>query len=93
MARSAARAVIAVTAVVAIALAAASVYGFSVLGSAETAESGSLQIAGSESMRPAIAACAEDFMARSPQADVIVRGGGSGEGDRYVLSPPHEQGA
>lgn len=85
MARSAARAVIAFTAVVAIASGAAAVAGFSILGGAETAESGSLQIAGSESMRPVITACAEDFMARSPQADVIVGGGGSGEGISALL--------
>ncbi len=85
MARSAALTVIVVAAVVAIAFGAASVSGFSILGGTETVESGSLRIAGSESMRPVIAACAEDFMVRSPQADVIVRGGGSGEGISALL--------
>jgi phosphate transport system substrate-binding protein len=84
-ARSATLAVIAFAAVVVVALGAASVSGFSILGEAETGASGSLRIAGSESMRPVIAACAEDFMARSPQADVIIRGGGSGDGISALL--------
>jgi phosphate transport system substrate-binding protein len=57
-------------------------------GAAENAassSSGSLQVAGSESMRPAVTACAEDFMTRNPQADVIVRGGGSGDGVAALL--------
>jgi phosphate transport system substrate-binding protein len=47
--------------------------------------SGSVQVAGSESMRPVVTACAEDFMSRNPQADIIVRGGGSGDGIAALL--------
>ena len=50
-----------------------------------TAPSGSVQVAGSESMRPAVAACAEDFMVRNPRTDIIVRGGGSGDGIAALL--------
>jgi phosphate transport system substrate-binding protein len=46
---------------------------------------GSVQVVGSESMRPSVTACAEDFMTRNPQADVIVRGGGSGDGVAALL--------
>jgi phosphate transport system substrate-binding protein len=49
------------------------------------AQVGSVQLAGSESMRPSVTACAEDFMTRNPQADVIVRGGGSGDGVAALL--------
>jgi phosphate transport system substrate-binding protein len=44
-----------------------------------------VQIVGSETMRPLIAACAEAFMATRPEADVIVRGGGTGDGIASVL--------
>jgi ABC-type phosphate transport system substrate-binding protein len=47
--------------------------------------SGSVQVVGSESMRPAVTACAEDFMTRNPQADIIVKGGGSGDGVAALL--------
>lgn len=46
----------------------------------------SLQISGSESMRPMVAACAEDFMQTFPQTDVIVKGGGTGSGISALLS-------
>jgi phosphate transport system substrate-binding protein len=46
---------------------------------------GSVQIVGSETMRPVVAACAEDFMTRNPEADVIVKGGGSGDGIAALL--------
>src|SRR5262249_37825461 len=46
---------------------------------------GSVQVVGSESMHPSVTACAEDFMTRNPQADVIVRGGGSGDGVAALL--------
>ena len=36
-------------------------------------------------MRPAVTACAEDFMTKNPQADVVVRGGGSGDGVAALL--------
>ena len=36
-------------------------------------------------MRPVVTACAELFMARNPKADVIVRGGGSGDGIAALL--------
>ena len=45
----------------------------------------SLQMAGSETMRPLITACAEAFMAERPQVDVVVRGGGTGEGIAAAL--------
>jgi phosphate transport system substrate-binding protein len=50
-----------------------------------TQQSGSVQVVGSETMRPVMAACAEEFMSRHPQADVIVKGGGSGDGIAAVL--------
>lgn len=46
---------------------------------------GSLLIVGSETMRPVVTACAEAFMTRHPAADVIVRGGGSGDGVAALL--------
>jgi phosphate transport system substrate-binding protein len=49
------------------------------------ATTGSVQVTGSESMRPVVTACAESFMARNPKADVIVRGGGSGDGIAALL--------
>ena len=49
------------------------------------ATTGSVQVAGSESMRPVVTACAELFMARNPKADAIVRGGGSGDGIAALL--------
>ena len=48
-------------------------------------QSGSVQVLGSESMRPAVTACAEDFMTRNPDADIIVKGGGSGDGVAALL--------
>jgi phosphate transport system substrate-binding protein len=55
-------------------------------GGAETAgHTGSVQVAGSETMRPVVTACAEEFMIRNPQADIIVKGGGSGDGVASLL--------
>lgn len=86
MSRSAMRAILAGALFLAGALSATLFSRFVDQGSAgQSAQSGSLQIAGSESMRPIVAACAEDFMAGSPQADVIVKGGGSGEGISALL--------
>jgi phosphate transport system substrate-binding protein len=48
-------------------------------------QAGSVQVAGSETMRPVVTTCAEDFMTRNPQADVIVKGGGSGDGIAALL--------
>jgi phosphate transport system substrate-binding protein len=48
-------------------------------------QSGSVQVVGSETMRPVMAACAEEFMSRNPHADVIVQGGGSGDGIAAIL--------
>ena len=48
-------------------------------------QSGSVQVAGSETMRSVVTACAADFMTRNPQADVIVKGGGSGDGIAALL--------
>lgn len=44
-----------------------------------------MQIAGSETMRPVVTACAEEFMTRNPHADIIVKGGGSGDGVAALL--------
>jgi phosphate transport system substrate-binding protein len=56
-------------------------------GGPETAalRTGSVQLAGSETMRPVVTTCAEDFMTRNPQADIIVKGGGSGDGIAALL--------
>jgi phosphate transport system substrate-binding protein len=59
--------------------------GFGSGGASSRSQSGSVQIVGSETMRPVIAACAEEFMTRNPQADVIVQGGGSGDGIAAIL--------
>ena len=48
-------------------------------------ETGSVQVVGSETMRPVVTACAEEFMARNPQADIVVQGGGSGDGIAALL--------
>jgi ABC-type phosphate transport system substrate-binding protein len=45
-------------------------------------QTGSVQLKGSETLRPLLTMCAEDFMARRPHVDVIVQGGGSGRGLR-----------
>jgi phosphate transport system substrate-binding protein len=58
---------------------------FAAGGESSAAPIGSVQLVGSESMRPSVTACAEDFMTRNPQADVIVRGGGSGDGVAALL--------
>lgn len=56
-------------------------------GSAETAAPrfSSVQVVGSETMRPVVTACAEEFMSRYPEADIIVKGGGSGDGIAALL--------
>ena len=54
-------------------------------GQSSAAPVGSVQVVGSESMHPSVTACAEDFMTRNPQADVIVKGGGSGDGVAALL--------
>jgi phosphate transport system substrate-binding protein len=46
---------------------------------------GAIQVAGSETMRAVVSSCAEDFMNRNPKADIIVRGGGSGDGLAALL--------
>ena len=53
--------------------------------STPAASPSTVQIVGSETMRPLIAACAEAFMATNPDADIIVRGGGTGDGIASVL--------
>lgn len=45
----------------------------------------SVQVAGSETMRSVVGACAEEFMSRNPHADIIIRGGGSGDGMAALL--------
>jgi phosphate transport system substrate-binding protein len=79
------RAVAAVTILVTLMIGAAAYFGLSNLLAANNSPYESLQISGSESMRPVITACAEDFMSRSLHSDVIVRGGGSGEGISALL--------
>jgi phosphate transport system substrate-binding protein len=67
-------------------LASATVYLYSAQSHDDGAsQSGSVQVLGSESMRPAVTACAEDFMTRNPDADIIVKGGGSGDGVAALL--------
>ena len=58
---------------------------FSSASSGPASHAGSVQVSGSETMRPVVTACAEDFMMRNPQADIIVRGGGSGDGVAALL--------
>lgn len=50
-----------------------------------TPATGSVQVAGSETMRPVVSACAEEFMTRNPRADIVVKGGGSGDGVASLL--------
>jgi len=50
-----------------------------------SAQSGSVQVVGSETVRPVMTACAEEFMTRNPHSDIIVRGGGSGDGIAAIL--------
>jgi phosphate transport system substrate-binding protein len=60
---------------------------YSFAGSFKTlpTQSGSVQVAGSETMRPVVAACAEEFMSRNPKTDIVVNGGGSGDGIAALL--------
>jgi phosphate transport system substrate-binding protein len=51
----------------------------------QLAESVSLQVAGSETVRPLVAACIESYLAKNPRAEVVVRGGGSDDGIASVL--------
>ena len=46
---------------------------------------GSVQLKGSETLRPLLTMCAEDFMSRRPHIDVMVQGGGSGVGIAALL--------
>jgi phosphate transport system substrate-binding protein len=55
------------------------------LGRGPTGATGSVQVTGSESMRTLVSACAEAFMTRNPKADIVVKGGGSGDGVAAVL--------
>ena len=48
-------------------------------------QAGSVQLKGSETLRPLLTMCAEDFMARHPHIDVMVQGGGSGTGIAALL--------
>jgi phosphate transport system substrate-binding protein len=48
-------------------------------------QSGSVEVVGSETMRPVVTTLAADFMARNHQADIIVKGGGSGDGIAALL--------
>lgn len=50
-----------------------------------TPSAGSVQVVGSETMRPVVSACAEEFMTRNPRADIVVKGGGSGDGVASLL--------
>jgi phosphate transport system substrate-binding protein len=60
-------------------------FGLLYLSHTPTGATGSVQIVGSESMRPVVSACAEAFMSRNPKADIIVKGGGSADGVAAVL--------
>jgi ABC-type phosphate transport system substrate-binding protein len=48
-------------------------------------QTGSVQLKGSETLRPLLTMCAEDFMTRRPHVDVMVQGGGSGTGIAALL--------
>jgi ABC-type phosphate transport system substrate-binding protein len=48
-------------------------------------QTGSVQLKGSETLRPLLTMCAEDFMTRRPHIDVMVQGGGSGTGIAALL--------
>lgn len=48
-------------------------------------ETGSVQVVGSETVRPLAEACASEFMSKHPESDVVVRGGGSGDGIAALL--------
>ena len=61
------------------------VHSFNGTSNTVTPISGSVQIAGSETMRSVVTTCAEEFMTRNPQSDVIVKGGGSGDGIAALL--------
>jgi phosphate transport system substrate-binding protein len=50
-----------------------------------TTQAGSVQLKGSETLRPLLTWCAEDFMTRQPHIDVMVQGGGSGTGISALL--------
>ncbi|MGH8594098.1 MAG: phosphate ABC transporter substrate-binding protein, partial [Gammaproteobacteria bacterium] len=43
-------------------------------------ETGSVQVVGSETVRPLAEACASELMSKHPESYVVVRGGGSGDG-------------
>ena len=78
-------AVLAVVAIVGRAAVVAGIRSFGNRADEAGAVLGSVQVAGSESMRPVVTRCAEDFMTRNPQADIIVKGGGSGDGIAALL--------
>jgi phosphate transport system substrate-binding protein len=44
-----------------------------------------VQLKGSETLRPLLTMCAEDFMSRRPHIDILVQGGGSGMGIAALL--------
>lgn len=48
-------------------------------------ETGSVQVVGSETVRPLAEACASEFMNKHPESDVVVQGGGSGDGIATLL--------
>jgi phosphate transport system substrate-binding protein len=66
-------------------LAGVGVYFYLSQGAQNAVQSGLVQVVGSESMRPAVTACAEEFMAKHPDADIVVKGGGSGDGIGALL--------
>src|ERR1700741_2324222 len=63
----------------------AAYFYFSGGSAGSAAHAGSVQVSRSETLRPVVTACAEDFMTRNPEADVIVRGGGTGDGIAALL--------
>jgi phosphate transport system substrate-binding protein len=50
------------------------------------AQTGSVQLKGSETLWPWVTMCAEDFMTRRPHIDVVLQGGGSGVGIAALLN-------
>ncbi|CAG7857720.1 hypothetical protein MCAMS1_02652 [biofilm metagenome] len=50
-----------------------------------TPEAGSVQAVGSETVRPLAEACGSAFMNKNPDADIVVQGGGTGDGIAALL--------
>jgi hypothetical protein len=71
-----------------VALGLAMILMFSLLTSCQESlptQTASVQLKGSETLRPLLTMCAEDFMSRRPHIDILVQGGGSGMGIAALL--------